>query len=273
LPPQSGIGPRVIPQTSPPSYRVSSNAQERVRPERRTPAQGQPGFDDTTPFGAFLPNQWYLFIYTYDLLHQFRRILESKSKRILALAAKRQILRSKDASALGVARNYLSRLVQKGLLKKLGRGIYTSPSSPVSEHLSLMQVACRVPKGVICLLSALYFHNLTSQSPREVWIAIDAKAWAPHVLSPKTRFIRMSGSGFQFGVKEHRVRGGTLRVYTPAKAVVDCFKFRNKIGIAVAVEALRECRRLKKASINEIWAAAKVCRLANVMRPYLESLW
>jgi predicted transcriptional regulator of viral defense system len=174
---------------------------------------------------------------------------------------------------LGLARNYLWRLEQKGLLKKLGRGIYTSPSSPVSEHSSLMQVAYRVPKGVICLLSALQFHKLTSQAPREVWIAIDVKAWTPHVLSPKTRFVRMSGPGFQFGVKEHRVRGGTLRVYTPAKAVVDCFKFRNKIGVAVAVEALKECRRLKKASIDEIWAAAKVCRLANVMRPYLESLW
>jgi len=136
-----------------------------------------------------------------------------------------------------------------------------------------MQVAYRVPKGIICLLSSLQFHKLRSQAPPEVWIAIDVKAWTPRVLSPKTRFVRMSGPALQFGVKEHRVRGETLRVYTPAKTVVDCFKFRNKIGVDIALEALKECRRLKKASIDEIWAAAKVCRIANVMRPYLQSLW
>lgn len=204
---------------------------------------------------------------------QFRRILESKSKRILALALRRQILRSKDVSALGVQRNYLSRLVQKGLLKRLGRGLYTSTSSPVSEHLSLMQIAYKVPRGVICLLSSLQFHNLTTQAPHQVWIAIDVKAWTPRVVSPATRFIRMSGPALHSGVKKYRVRGGSLKVYTPAKTVVDCFKFRNKIGLDVALEALRECRRLKKASMDEIWTAAKICRVANVMRPYLESLW
>jgi predicted transcriptional regulator of viral defense system len=174
---------------------------------------------------------------------------------------------------LGVPRNYLSRLVQKGLLKKLGRSLYTATSSPVSEDLSLMQVAYKVPRGAICLLSALRFHELTTQVPHQIWIAIDVKAWTPRVLSPATRFVRMSGPAFNFGVKEYRVRGGRLNVYTPAKTVVDCFKFRNKIGLDVALEALRECRRLKKASIDEIWAAAKVCRVANVMRPYLEALW
>jgi predicted transcriptional regulator of viral defense system len=199
--------------------------------------------------------------------------LQSKSKRILALAAKRQVLLSKDASALGVPRNYLSRLVQKGLLKKLGRGIYTAPSSPVSEHSSLMQVAGRVPSGVICLLSSLQFHRLTTQTPHQVWIAIDVKAWTPRIVSPKTRFVRMSGPALQFGVRKYRVRGGSLRAYTPAKTVVDCFKFRNKIGLDVALEALKECRRLRKASMDEILAAAKICRVANVMRPYLDSLW
>jgi predicted transcriptional regulator of viral defense system len=136
-----------------------------------------------------------------------------------------------------------------------------------------LQVAYKVPSGVICLLSSLQFHKLTTQAPPQVWIAIDMKAWMPRVLSPKTRFVRMSGPALNFGVKEYRVRGGRLNVYTPAKTVVDCFKFRNKIGLDVALEALRECRRLKKASIDEIWAAAKICRVANVMRPYLESLW
>jgi predicted transcriptional regulator of viral defense system len=132
------------------------------------------------------------------------------TKRILSLAANRQIIRSKEASALGVPRNYLSRFVQKGLLKRVGRGLYTSPSSLATEHLSLVEAAYKVPNGIICLLSALQFHKFTTQAPHQVWMAIDVKAWAPRVTSPATRFVRMSGPALQFGVKEHPVRGGTL---------------------------------------------------------------
>jgi len=198
--------------------------------------------------------------------------MESKSSRLLTLAGKRQILRAKDVFALGIPRNYLPRLVRKGVLTRVGRGLYASSSSPVTEHLSLIEAACQVPKGIVCLLSALQFHKFTTQSPHQVWMAIDVKAWTPRALSPSIRLVRMSGQALHFGVKEHSVRGGTLKVFTPAKTVADCFKFRNKIGTDVALEALRECRRLKKASINELWAAAKVCRVANIMRPYLESL-
>ena len=198
--------------------------------------------------------------------------MESKSNRLLNLAAKKQIIRSKDAFALGVPRNYLSRLVRKGLLKKIGRGLYASNSSPVTEHPSLIEAACKVPKGVVCLLSALHFHKFTTQSPHQVWMALDVKGWTPRITSPPIRFVRMSGSALHFGVKEHTVRGGALKVYTPAKTVADCFKFRHKIGTDVALESLKECRRLKKASMDELWAAAKVCRVTNVMRPYMESL-
>ena len=198
--------------------------------------------------------------------------MESKSNRLLALAAKRQILRSKDIFALGIPRNYLPRLVRKGVLRKLGRGLYAPTSSRVTEHLSLVEAAHKVPKGVVCLLSAMQFHKLTTQAPHQIWMAIGVKAWAPRVTSPPVRFVRMSGPALRFEVKEYPVRGATLKVYTPAKTVADCFKFRNKIGTDVALEALRECRRLKKASMDELWVAAKVCRVANVMRPYLESL-
>jgi predicted transcriptional regulator of viral defense system len=198
--------------------------------------------------------------------------MESKSSRLLALAAKRQILRSKDIFALGIPRNYLPRLVRKGVLRKLGRGLYAPTSARVTEHLSLAEAAHKVPKGVVCLLSALQFHRFTTQAPHQIWMAIDVKAWAPRVTSPPVRFVRMSGPALRFGVKEYPVRGATLKVYTPAKTVADCFKFRNKIGTDVALEALRECRRLKRASMDELWAAAKICRVANVMRPYLESL-
>jgi predicted transcriptional regulator of viral defense system len=198
--------------------------------------------------------------------------MESKSNRLLALAAKRQILRSKDIFALGIPRNYLPRLVRKGVLRKLGRGLYAPTSSRVTEHLSLVEAAHKAPKGVVCLLSAMQFHKLTTQAPHQIWMAIAVKAWAPRVTSPPVRFVRMSGPALRFEVKEYPVRGATLKVYTPAKTVADCFKFRNKIGTDVALEALRECRRLKKTSMDELWAAAKVCRVANVMRPYLESL-
>ena len=197
---------------------------------------------------------------------------KSKTEKLRRLASKRQIVRAKDASELGVPRSYLPRLARRGHLEKIARGLYSSRDFSATEHASLIEAAYQVPKGVICLLSALRFHNLTTQSPREVWMAIGHKAWAPKISSPPVRLARMSGPALHFGVKEHAVSGAKLRVFDPAKTVADCFKFRNKIGLDVAIEALKESRRLKKASMDELWAAAKVCRVANVMRPYLESL-
>ncbi len=192
--------------------------------------------------------------------------------KLLQMAAKRQIVRTKDASELGIPRNYLARLVRKGALEKVSRGLYTSPNFSGTEHLTLIEATYQVPKGIVCLLSALRFHNFTTQSPHEVWMTIGPKAWGPTVSSPPIRLVRMSEPALRFGIKEHRISGATLRVFSPAKTVADCFKFRNKIGLDVAIEALKECRRTKKATMDELWAAAKVCRVANVMRPYLESL-
>jgi predicted transcriptional regulator of viral defense system len=125
---------------------------------------------------------------------------------------------------------------------------------------------------VVCLLSALSFHGIGTQVPHEVWIAIDGKAWAPRITSPAARIVRFSGRALHFGVQEKEVSGGKVRVFSPAKTVADCFKFRNKIGMDVALEALRDCFRQKKATMNQLWEAAEACRVANVMRPYLESL-
>jgi predicted transcriptional regulator of viral defense system len=195
-----------------------------------------------------------------------------KTNTLLRLASKRQIVRTKDAAELGIPRTYLARLVRKGVLEKVGRGLYASPHFRSTEHSTLIEATYRLPQGVVCLLSALRFHNFTTQSPREIWMAIGQKTWAPKISSPSIRIMRMSGPALHFGVKEHVVSGTTLRVFSPAKTVADCFKFRNKIGLDVAIEALKESRRLKKASMDELWAAARVCRVANVMRPYLESL-
>ena len=197
---------------------------------------------------------------------------KSKADKLRNLAAKRQVITAADAAQLGVPRTYLSRLARRGQLEKIARCLYTSPGFSPSEHASLVEASYQVPKGVLCLLSALRFHNLTTQSPREVWMAIGHKAWAPKISSPPIRLVRMSAPALHFGVSEHQESGATLRVFSPAKTVADCFKFRHKIGLDVAIEALKESRRLKKASIDELWAAAKVCRVGNVIRPYLESL-
>ena len=198
--------------------------------------------------------------------------MESKSKRILGLATKQQIIRSKDASALGVPRNYLSRFVQKGLLKKVGRGLYTSTSSPITEHRSLLEASYKVPKGVFASCPPSNFISSRRKLRTKSGWQLMLKHGLPRTTAPAIRFVRMSGTALHFGVKEYPVHGGSLKVYTPAKTVADCFKFRNKIGMDVALEALRECRRLKRASMDELWAAAKACRVANIIRPYLESL-
>jgi predicted transcriptional regulator of viral defense system len=197
---------------------------------------------------------------------------KSKADKLRTLAAKRQVITAADAAQLGVPRTYLSRMAGRGQLEKIARGLYMSPEFSPSEHASLVEASYQVPKGIICLLSALRFHNLTTQSPRQVWVAIGHKAGAPKISSPPVRFVRMSGPALQFGASEQHVSGRVIRVFTPAKTVADCFKFRHKIGLDVAIEALKESRRLKKASIDELWTAAKVCRVAKVIRPYLESL-
>lgn len=196
----------------------------------------------------------------------------TKTDKLVELVQRQHIIRPRDLARARIPRNYLARLVERGELQKLARGIYTAPNVPASEHISLLEINRKVPKAVICLLSALKFHEIGTQVPGEVWIAIDVKAWPPRISSPAVRIVRFSGKALHFGVQEQEVTGGKIRVFSPAKTVADCFKFRNKIGTEVALEALRDAYRQKKASINELFEAAKVCRVANVMKPYMESL-
>ena len=192
-------------------------------------------------------------------------------EQILDLAAHQPLVRPRDVEALGIARESLLRLYRRGLLVRQARGVYALPQTPVTEHHSLAMAAKRVPRGVICLLSALRFHGLTTQDPHEVWIAIDLKARKPSVQSPALRVVRFSGRSLVEGVEESEIEGVRVRVYSSAKTVADCFKYRHKIGIDVAIEALRDSIRTRKTSVDEIHRYAKVCRVANVMRPYLES--
>jgi|SRR5579864_912477 len=194
------------------------------------------------------------------------------SNRLLALARTGRLLRPRDVEAKGIPRDYLSRLVQRGYLARVGRGLYTLAEHPATEHHSLALVAKHFPKGTICLLSALRFHELTTQQPHEVWMALPQNVWRPTSLPISCRFVRFSGAALTEGVKIHRIEGVSIRIYTAAKTVADCFKYRHKIGLDVAIEALRDALRQKKSTIDEIYKYAQICRVAKIMRPYLESV-
>jgi predicted transcriptional regulator of viral defense system len=195
-----------------------------------------------------------------------------RKDKIFELARERGIIRPRDVEAAGIPREYLLRLYRRGDLTRVGRGLYVLPDSLTSESVTLAEVAKRVPDAVICLLSALQFHNLTTQISHRVWIAIESRKWKPEFDYPPIEVVRFSGPAFNFGAEIHEVDRVPVKIYSPAKTVADCFKFRNKIGLDVALEALRETWRSRRATMDEFWEAAKVCRVANVMRPYLEAV-
>lgn len=196
----------------------------------------------------------------------------SQSDRLLALTRKLGVVRPRDLEAHGIHREQLRRLEQRGLLVRAGRGLYTLAEAEFSEHQSLAEVSKRVPHGVICLLSALRFHNLTTQAPFEVWLAIHHKARTPQVDMLPLRIVYMSGQAFQSGIEMHQIEGVNVSVYGLAKTVADCFKYRNKIGLEVALEALQGYWQESRGTMDELWHYAKICRVSKVMRPYLESL-
>ena len=181
------------------------------------------------------------------------------------------ILRPRDLKGTGIERVRLRRLVERGLLVQLGRGLYSLPSTDLGVNESLAAACMAVPHGVICLLSALRFHELTTQAPSVVWLAIPSKARASTVSGIPIHFIRSSPAVLEAGVEEHVLEGVTLRVYSPAKTVADCFKHRSTVGLDVALEALREFRRTRRGTLDELWELAGACRVQSVLRPYLEA--
>ena len=180
--------------------------------------------------------------------------------------------RSRELVAKGVARRQVSRMVAAGKLQRVARGLYALPAYQGGEHRDLVAVAKRAPAAVFCLLTALRLHGLTTQAPFEVWIAIGNSDHAPRMDHPPLRIVRFSAASLSEGVETKRVEGLQVRVTSVAKTVADCFKFRNKIGLDVALEALREARRERKATANDVWRFAKINRVANVMRPYMEAI-
>jgi len=198
--------------------------------------------------------------------------VKTKKQAAIDLARALKIMRARDLGARGIPRTYLKRLSGEGVLVRIGRGLYQFADARPSANQSLAECSKRVPHGVICLLSALRFHELTTQSPSEVWIAIGPKARAPAPASPRIRIVRASGAALTAGIRRHEIAGVSVPIYVPAKTVADCFKYRSRIGLDVAIEALRDARKRRKATADDLWRYAKICRVANVMRPYIEAL-
>ncbi|MDO3377125.1 type IV toxin-antitoxin system AbiEi family antitoxin domain-containing protein [Geoalkalibacter halelectricus] len=196
----------------------------------------------------------------------------SPSATILDLARKLGVLRVRDLTSRGIHPEYLRRLCRQGLMVRTGRGLYMAADADISEHHTLAQAAKMVPHGIVCLLSALRFHDIGTQNPHEVWMALERTSARPCIEYPSLRVVRFSGQALTEGVKEHVIEGVTVKVTSPARTVADCFKYRNKIGLDVALEALKECRRNRRCEIDDLWRYAKLCRVANIMRPYLEAM-
>jgi predicted transcriptional regulator of viral defense system len=192
--------------------------------------------------------------------------------RVIQLAQKKRLFRLSEAVAAGVHPEHVRRLTRHGELTRVGRGLYTLANVEATEHHTLAKISKRVPKAIFCLLTALRFHGLGTQNPREVWLAVDRRVGIPRVDFTPIRTVRVSGAALTSGIEEHSVDGVRTRVTSPARTVVDCFKFRNKIGVDVAVEALRDYRRLRKGTVDELWRQADRLRMARVIRPYWDAM-
>jgi len=194
------------------------------------------------------------------------------SARVLALAKRHGVITAGEAARAGIHSQHLTRLVAEGVLERIARGHYRLAGRPITEHHGLVVAARAVPHGVICLLSALVFHGIGTQLPAEVWIAIDRRAHAPSLQNPPLRLLRFSGAAFTSGVEIHKVEGQALRIYGVAKTLADLFKLRNQVGLDVAIEAMREAWRERKFTMEALDRAACVCRVAHVMKPYVEAV-
>ena len=199
---------------------------------------------------------------------------QTEAERTIELVKERGLIRARDVEAEGLHTQALTRLVQAGKLQRASRGRYRlpDPDYEITEHHGLVLGASASPKGIVCLLSALQFHEIGTQLPRQLWMALPSKTRTSTIDYPPMRFVRMSGGAYSTGIEEHTLEGQNVRIYDVAKTVVDCFKFRNKIGMDVVLEALNESWRERKLNLNRVAEYARICRVWNVMRPYLEAI-
>lgn len=196
----------------------------------------------------------------------------SHEQAVLQLARRRRLLRARDLDEAGLPTITLSRLVAAGKLERVARGVYALPNAPIDAHRSLAEVAIRVPRGVVCLLSALRVHGIGTQAPHEVWLAIPSRMTPPRLDHPSVRVIRMADASMASGIERRRIDGVSVPLFNAAKTVADCFKYRNRVGLDVALEALSEGWRERRFTMDELSRYAAINRVANVMRPYLEAM-
>ena len=182
------------------------------------------------------------------------------------------ILKTKEAIRVGIHPRTLYEMLNAGVLERLNRGLYRLADLPPLGNPDLVSVSLKVPHGVICLISALHYHDITTQIPHEIYLALERGTEPPRLDHPPIRIFWFTGRAFAEGVEMHKIDGIPTHIYSPEKTVVDCFKYRNKIGLDVAIEALRECWRNRRCTMDQLWYYAKICRVTNVMRPYLEAL-
>jgi predicted transcriptional regulator of viral defense system len=205
-------------------------------------------------------------------MNNARARLNASSPGVLVVMKELGVVRPLELERRGISRAHLYELKRAGLVERQGRGLYVVKGHRYTAHHALAQVAKRVPGGVVCLLSALNFHGLTTQLPPEVWLALPENARRPHLDYPRLRVARFSGAALSEGIERHTIEGVGVRVYSAAKTVADCFKYRNKIGIDVAVEALKDFTRTHRGGANALARFARICRVSRVMQPYLDSI-
>ena len=194
---------------------------------------------------------------------------KSARERALTRARKRPFVAARE---IGVHAQELTRLVRDGALERVARGTYRIADRPISEHHAFAIVAAINPHSVICLLSALEFHGIGTEVPFEVWVAVERGSRQPSVRNPPLRVVNMSGEAFREGIEVHRIEGQRVRIYSAAKTIADLFKFRTRIGVGIAIEALRDAWQRRLVTIDAVEHYARICRVSRVMAPYLEAL-
>ena len=197
-------------------------------------------------------------------------MIPKKSKLLMQAFKTATLLPSQELEARGLNRADLQIAVREGMIHRVATGLYRFSEAEVTENHSLVQAVRIAPQGVVCLLSALRFHGLTTQAPHKVWLAVPRDSWRPQ--SKGIHLVQFAKNAFGEGIEDHKIEGIAVCITSPARTVADCFKFRNKIGLDVAIEALRDVRRSRKCSVDALLRQARLCRVSKVMQPYLEAL-
>jgi predicted transcriptional regulator of viral defense system len=191
---------------------------------------------------------------------------------ILTLMRGQAVTRAREVVDAGIHPEVMRRLLRRGVIVRAGRGLYMIANREPSQYQSLIEVSKRSPGGVICLLSALRFHEIGTQNPRDVWLTLPKGGRKPTMIYPRVRVFRVSGAALDTGVERHTLDGVEVRIYSVAKTIADCFKFRSKVGMDAAVEALKDTIRRRKCTMDDLILNARVCRVERIMRPYIEAM-